>query len=83
MPIETIGVIVLVVLVVVAVAIFFFAGLSEQGGVISRTSDTTVGGLDTKLNSALCGIGDVVEGDGLCCINYGESADSPDCVEAE
>ncbi len=51
MPIQMIGVIILVVLVVVAVAVFFFAGLSEQGGIISGTSKTVTEGIN--ISSAL------------------------------
>lgn len=51
MPIQMIGVIILVVLVVVGVAVFFFAGLSEQGGIISGTSKTVTEAID--ISSAL------------------------------
>jgi hypothetical protein len=53
MPVQMIGIMVLVVLVVVAVAVFFFAGLSEQGGVLGQASNQTVGGLNSNLQASL------------------------------
>ena len=49
--INTIGILVLVVLVVVALAVFFFSGLSKQGGILGQTSNHTVGGLNEKLDT--------------------------------
>jgi len=74
MPIQTIGIIVLVVLVIVAVAVFFFAGLSEQGAVMGQTSEATVGNLGNKLGISLacippvdcCGPGETPLVDACC-----------------
>jgi len=52
-PIQTIGVIVLVVLVVVAVAVFFFTGLSQQGGVITESSNTISSNLSHQINQSI------------------------------
>lgn len=75
MPVQMIGVIILVVLVIVAVAMFFFAGLSEQGAVMGSTSEKTVGELDTKLDASLACIPPYECGDGVCCSGEDCAAD--------
>ena len=67
MPINMIGVIVIMVLVVVAISVFFFAGLSEQSGVLGSTSSKTTEGLGVQLNKGICGLGGSTCGDKLCC----------------
>ncbi len=78
--IQTIGAIVLVVLVVVALSVFFFSSLSKQGGVLGSTSNQTVGNLNKKLNTGICGLGDNVCGDGLCCPPEDSTSCSSDCT---
>lgn len=51
--IQVIGVIILVVLVVVAVAVFFFAGLSEQGGILSESSNVITSNLSHQINDSI------------------------------
>lgn len=72
-PIQVLGALILVVLVVVGVAVFFFAGLSQQGGILGATSNQTVSGLNAKINLGICGIGPNVQ-DGICC--PGETSDT-------
>ncbi len=52
-PIQVVGVIVLMVIVVLALAIFFFTGLSQQGGVISESAGTISSNLSRQVNQSI------------------------------